>query len=99
MARRCYKCYSLTATTTVGEVVPTWNGQVRASEAIQIKNTGEVPVKIVLITPLEREVDFTTENKVIELSPGDTLEDELEVEKILYKTDSGTGSLNVYISF
>jgi len=56
-------------------------------------------VKVVLITPLEREVDFTTENKVIELSPGNVLEDELEVEKILYKTDSGTGSLGVYISF
>jgi hypothetical protein len=48
--------------------------------------------------PLSRE-DGQLAEQVIELSPGDALEDELEVEKILYKTDSGTGSLNVYISF
>jgi len=99
MARKCYKYYQLSVTSSAGELIPIWNGEVRAAESIQIKNTGEVPVNVVLITPLEREVDFTTENKVIELSPGDALEDDLEVEKILYKTDSGTGSLGVYISF
>jgi hypothetical protein len=99
MARKCYKYYSLTATSDVGELIPTWNGEPRASESVQIKNIGDVSIKIVLITPLEREVDFSTENKVIELSPGDLLEDELEVEKVLYKADSGTGTLSVYVSF
>jgi hypothetical protein len=99
MGNRNYKTYSLAATTSVKEQELTESTYARSCDYIQLRNTGSVSVKIVLITPEDRDADFDTEGKTITLVAGAALDDSLEVEKILYKTDSGSSTIEVYVSW
>jgi len=95
-----YKTYSLSVTTSEKEQELTdTDSTARASDYIQIRNTGSVSAQIVLITKEDREADFDVTGKTITLSAGASLDDDLEVEKILYKTASGETTLEVYVSW
>jgi len=94
-----YKTYSLSVTTEAQELELTEGSYARRCEYIQIRNTGSTPVKVVLATPTDRDIDFTSEGKTITLSANARFDDSLTVEKILYKTDSGVSNLEVYVSW
>ena len=94
MPRMDYRTHSLTATTSPQTLVFT-----RSGEQIQIRNMGGNPVKIILRTPDNRTDTFDTSERIITLGSGNTFDDNLLVEEILYKTTSGTSTIEVYISW
>ena len=56
-------------------------------------------VQLLLLTPEDREVSFSNENKIIELEEGESFSDRIEVEEVWLRTDIGTATVKIYVSW
>ena len=89
-----YQQYYLTATTDQQSLTIS-----RISERINIENSGDGTLNVVLQTQEDNTADFSSTNKMIRIRPNEYFEEDMDVNAVIYKVESGVTAIGVFIDY